>query len=40
MAIALARRCEAIIVGICVIYAPLELNLEEGWQWKKTPMKK
>ena len=30
MAIALARRCEAIIVGICVIYAPSRTEFGRG----------
>jgi len=35
MAIALARRCEAIIVGICVIYAPSRTEFGRGMAVEK-----
>ena len=35
MAIALARRCQAIIVGICVIYAPSRTELGRGMAVEK-----
>ena len=35
MAIALARRCEAIIVGICVIYAPSRTEFGRGMTVEK-----
>ena len=35
MAIALARRCDAIIVGICVIYAPSRTEFGRGMEVEK-----
>ncbi len=35
MAIALARRCEAIIVGICIIYAPSRTEFGRGMAVEK-----